>query len=169
MNKQLNLAIDRLRYLLAYDALTGQFTYKVPRGHRRKVGDSAGGKDASGYLVVVIDDVKFKAHRLAWFYAYGTWPEGQLDHINGNKLDNCLANLREVSPRTNTENKRCAPRNSSTRLLGVHKSNNTSDKKWKAAIRVFGKIKHLGYFYTPEEAHEAYLRAKRLWHAGCTI
>ena len=87
------------------------------------------------------------------------------DHINGIKTDNRIANLRSVSMTVNLQNMRKANRDSLSGLLGAHKKRS----HWESRIRVDRKQIHLGIFETPEEAHAAYLAAKRLHHSGCTI
>jgi HNH endonuclease len=107
------------------------------------------------------------AHRLAWLVYYGVWPAEQLDHVNGDKLDNRIANLREVSNQTNNQNHRKAKKNSKTGFLGVvHEKRGDG---YVAYLRVAGRTKNLGTYRTPEEAHSVYLREKRRLHEGCTI
>lgn len=96
---------------------------------------------------------------------HGSWPRGQVDHINGIKDDNRLCNLRDVSININNQNKRLPFANSHTGVLGVGMLNG----KYRARIRVNGKRKHLGDFETIEDASNAYVNAKRLLHAGNTL
>jgi hypothetical protein len=99
---------------------------------------------------------------------YGKWPEGEIDHINGNKADNRICNLRDVDRSTNQQNaKKAQSNNKSAGLLGVslHKSRN----KFRAQITYDKKRHHIGYFDTAELAYAAYLSEKRRRHAGCTI
>jgi hypothetical protein len=95
---------------------------------------------------------------------HGRWPV-QIDHINGVKTDNRCINLREASPRTNSENKKRAMPFSVTGFLGVSKNK----YGYNATIQTGGARKNLGLFKTPEEAHEAYKKEKRKMHFGCTI
>lgn len=158
---------DQLAEALNYDPATGLFSWKRNGGHCR-VGEVAGYIEKRGYRQIGIMGKLYRAHRLAWFYAYGEWPKFQIDHIDGDKANNALANLRDVKPRQNSENCRKAPKsNKSCGLLGVtfHKAAN----KWMAQIRTEGKHKSLGLFLDPLEAHQAYLTAKRELHKGCTI
>ena len=103
-------------------------------------------------------------HRVLWAMAHGTVPP-MLDHINGDRSDNRLANLRVVDHTTNMQNQRNAMRDNRTGFLGV----SPSGGRYRATIRVSGKQKYLGLFDTAEAAHEAYLAAKRELHGGCTI
>ena len=114
----------------------------------------------------MIDEREYSAHRLAWLYVHGAWPTGQIDHINGDRGDNRISNLRDVTPALNTQNQRRAARsNKSSGLLGV-----TANRgRWLAQISIGGKSRNLGRYATPEEAHAVYVAAKRVLHAGCTL
>jgi hypothetical protein len=110
----------------------------------------------------------FMAHRLAWIYAYGNWPDGDIDHINGSRDDNRLSNLRCVDRRTNSQNQRKATKqNKTSGMLGV--CFDADRKCWSAWIKYGGKNHRIGRFQTVESASAAYLEAKRRLHAGCTI
>lgn len=107
------------------------------------------------------------AHRLAWFYVHGEWPKGHVDHINGNRDDNSAGNLRDVSPTVNAQNLRKARSDNKSGLLGVCWVERV--KRWKAQINVHGAHLTIGFYESKEEAHQAYVQAKRQHHAGCTI
>jgi hypothetical protein len=158
------LTAARLRELMHYDPATGVFTSNTRRGIADK-GSPIRGMISNGYSRIGIAGIRYAAHRLAWLYVHGEWPKQDIDHINGDKLDNRISNLRDVSTRTNTENRRTAMSNNKSKLLGVRKMG----KKWAAHIGTNGRTRYLGSFLTPEEAHAAYLVAKRELHAGCTI
>jgi hypothetical protein len=158
----------RVRELLHYDPATGIFTRKVRTAQRHQVGDRACGNPMkAGHLRVAFDSKKFLAHRVAWLYVYGKWPDNDIDHINGDPTDNRVENLRDVTNRINRQNMRNPRGKSNSGLLGVFLHKETG--KWRARIQLDGKGIHLGLFDTPEAAHEAYLVAKRKYHAGCTI
>jgi hypothetical protein len=162
-----DLNASRLRELLDYDPATGVFTRRVRTSHRIKCGDVAGTLRPDGYLKISLLNSGFLAHRLAWLYMTGKWPEHQIDHINGVRHDNRLANLRDVTPTHNQQNQRVAHvRNKSCGMLGVTL---TKGNKWQAQISAEGRHKHIGTYATPQEASEAYLTAKRKLHAGCRI
>lgn len=112
----------------------------------------------NGYRVIRIDDALYLAHRLAWFYVTGNWPANQIDHINGVRDDNRFSNLREATNLQNAHNRKYN-RNKSG-FQGVRKENS----KWLAEIKINYKAVRLGLFNTPEEAHCAYLIAKRQHH-----
>lgn len=157
---------QRLKDLLHYDAVTGLFTWRIKRKSVNP-GDVAGCL-LRGYVVIRVDGKGYKAHRLAWLYMTGKWPDQQIDHKDTIKTNNRFDNLRDVTPSGNKQNMRRAPSSNKTSgLLGV--SFNKIANKFKAEIRVGGEKKHLGYFICPEEAHEAYLSAKRKLHQCGTI
>lgn len=167
-----NVSAQRLRELLAYDPLTGEFRWRVGR-KRAPMGALAGGKTSHGYIRIGVDmGGQQYAHRLAWLYMTGEWPSCEVDHINGDKSDNRWSNLRGVSSTINKQNKRRPQSNNKSGFLGVslNSSRKNCPSKWLAQICLpGGKRRFLGNFKTPEEAHEAYLKAKRSLHEGCSI
>ena len=108
---------------------------------------------ASGYLHGTIFGKSYSAHRVAWTIFYGRWPECELDHINRDKLDNRIDNLRDVSKSQNMENVGISSRNKSG-VVGVHFYEQT--KRWRATY----KTEHLGYFLTKDEAVKARYEAE---------
>ncbi|MEJ1933732.1 HNH endonuclease, partial [Nostoc sp. NIES-2111] len=126
------------------------------------------GYDAGkGYLMLRADGVLYMLHRVAWLIAAGRWPVGQIDHINGIRSNNRLANLRDVTSGENMQNMRRAQVRNQCGLLGVSQEPRT--QRWVSRIQVDGRQQHLGTFATAEEAQRAYLRAKRQLHPKCTI
>jgi len=163
------LTADRLRELLHYDAATGIFTWRVGRQGVRKVSRGrAGGPDGQGYIRIKVDGRYFGAHRLAWLYETGSWPCGQIDHLDGDRTNNRFQNLRSVPIRVNRENLRVATVRSKSGLLGVCAPTRQC-KDYIAQIGVDGRKVRLGRFPTAEQAHAAYLAAKRTLHEGCTL
>ncbi len=156
------LTAERVRDLVQYEPSTGLFVW---RGGPRK-GKIAGSVNAIGYVQIRFGKVGFSAHRLAWLYAHGEWPAEDIDHINGIRNDNRIANLRPVSRRVNLQNIR-APRsdNRSSGMLGVE----ARGRRFRARIQVDGAVVSVGTFATAAEAHIAYVEAKRQLHEGCTI
>jgi len=151
---------------IIYDPATGIFTWRRD-GYRRKVkaGDVAGFDKGNGYWQLSFNKVKYNAHRVAWFYIHGVWPEHDIDHVNGNRADNRIANLRSVTRSVNLQNRRSARKTAKIGLLGVSRCG----RRYYAQISAGGVRYHLGRFDTPELAHAAYVHAKRKLHAGCTI
>ncbi len=139
---------DELKALLDYDPVTGIFRWKVKISKRHNIGDVAGTKNKQ-YVGIQIKGLYYLAHRLAWLYVYGRWPDGLLDHRDG-PLNN-IDNLREASHTQNNGNMR-VKRNG---LKGVHKRKRKSP--WRASIKFEGKYYSLGSFATEVEAHQAYM------------
>ena len=155
------LTIDRAAQVLDYCQRTGVFVWKINASSRRPIGSIAGKIDKDGYRVIRIDGKNYRAGRLAYFMSYGHWPSELIDHVNGDRLDDSLKNLREASYRQNCQNS-IVHKNSSSRKKGVdyHKR----DGAWRARIRVDGKRVFLGNFPTPELAHAAYVQAASALH-----
>ena len=156
------LTAEKLRELLHYDQETGIFTRKVSTASRVKVGDVAGSLDGAGYLNIRVCSRKHQAHRLAWLYIHGSWPKDQIDHINRNRSDNRIANLREVTNKQNNQNKSKRSDNTSGHS-GVCWHKRIS--KWQVKIRHNYKQISLGYFTTLEEAVSARKAAEKLYWA----
>lgn len=110
-----------------------------------------------------VDYRYYYAHRLAWFYHYGEWPEGEIDHLNRNKTDNRIANLRDATHSVNVQNQLNAPSHNTSGLMGAMW--NSQKQKWQAAIVTRGRRKHLGFYSQPIDAHKAYMAAKRRLHS----
>lgn len=144
---------DRLRELLNYDPETGLFTWKAITSNRVRIGQVAGTALFNGYIQIKLDGAFYKAHRLAWLYVYGVWPADDLDHLNRDRKDNRIANLREATRSQNTANKG-ARVGSVTGLKGVRFHRTRA--KYQSRITVNYKEIHLGYFDNAEAAHEAY-------------
>lgn len=151
--------VDGLKSLLAYDAETGAFTWRKPRGGQ-VAGSQAGCLNRNGYTEITVHRRIYKAHRLAWLYTYGEWPPAEIDHINGNKSDNRLANLRPATRAQNVANTALRS-DSASGVKGVHWSG--SSRKWQAQIKHNGKSKHLGVYANIEDAAAAYRRAATEW------
>lgn len=149
------IAHSELTKVIAYDESTGQFAWRKSRGCV-VAGPVRGSVDQDGYIKITINRTHYFAHRLAWFYANGVWPEGEIDHRNGDRADNRLANLRLATRSQQTANSR-AHRDSQSGVKGV--SWHKGDKKWRAVIQVQGKEHALGKFDTLDEAALAYQQA----------
>ncbi len=160
-----DLTAERARELLHYDPETGRLSWRTYRRSGIRAGQTAGALNRNGYLRVSIARSLYAAHRLAWLIHYGEWPAGDVDHINGDRADNRISNLRVVTTRMNNENRRRAHSNSKTQMLGV----SPSQGAFQADICVNGRRIYLGRFSSAEAAHAAYLQAKRDMQPGCTI
>jgi hypothetical protein len=140
---------SELKEILDYDKNTGIFTCKKKRKGTKGLGRRAGSKRKDGYCVIRIGGKDYYAHRLAWLYVYGYFPENYLDHKNRDPYDNRISNLREVSPSCNLRNTG-NPCDNKTGVKGVYL--NKKWNMWNAGVRVNGKTKHLGYYKDFEDA-----------------
>lgn len=152
------LTVDRLRSLVNYDADSGKFT----RPDGSPVSESLAGH--YGRLQIYIDGRMFYASRVAFACHHGQWPDGQVDHINGDYTDNRATNLRDVTNAQNAQNRRRAKRNNSTGFLGVSIDSRQKNRPYRARIMIDDRMVSLGYYPTAEEAHDAYIAAKRDMH-----
>lgn len=151
------LTVKRLREVLCYDTQTGLFTW-LHTSKRVRAGDVAGSIHALGYVIITIDGWRYRAHRLAWLYAHGRWPDGDLDHRNTVRSDNRIENLRPANNSQNCANASLSKRNSSG-FKGVW-----FDKQrdcWQAGIRKDRRLRFLGRFHSLEAAHAAYSKAAK--------
>lgn len=143
------LTAQRLRALLTYDSDTGIFKWDVNLNGAAKRGSIAGTIDTNGYVSIKIDKKFYRAHRLAWLYVYGVWPEKYIDHINHVTTDNRIANLRECDNSQNQCNQRVQKRSKSgTKGVTWHKATG----KWQVQCKLNGKNYHGGTFESLEEA-----------------
>jgi len=149
------LTQERLKQLLHYDAQTGAFTWKVR-------GCKPAGSVEKGYVRIRVDEQMYRAHRLAWLYVYGAFPRNQIDHRDGNRGNNAIANLREATNGQNQQNVIVPRSTNKVGLRGVSWRNRPVP--WQASIVVGGQKQHLGTFSTAQEAHQAYLAAKAKFH-----
>ena len=154
----------RLTKLFCYDAATGVFTRRIAAGRHgcHMAGQIAGTLQNCGYLVITIDRRRYMAHRLAWLYVYGVFPKNSLDHINRNKLDNRIINLREATSKQNMQNVLTHKHNTSG-YKGVAWHNQRN--RWRAYIFNDYRQIHLGLFDTKEEASAARKKAELQYHS----
>lgn len=168
----IDLTYDRARELLAYDPETGALRWRVdhfaPDGRRVRrsagmvAGTVVGAHRRNLYRHIKIDRRHYKAHRLAWLLVTGSWPEIDIDHRDGDGLNNSWINLREATDSENCANRRLS-RRSRSGVKGV--SWDASSRKWKATIMAEGKNRHLGVFVEKADAAAAY-EAAAIQHFG---
>lgn len=157
------VSVELLRELIALDPETGHLTWKTREPCHFKIGGHAAAWNAlwagtpaiscldnNGYLVGTVKGLRVKAHRVVWALSHGVWPDGEIDHINGEKADNRVSNLRDVG---RVDNGRNLPRRRTTKsgVTGVF----PRDGKWQAHIKVNHSMIRLGTFPTKEEAVSA--------------
>lgn len=142
------LTYERVRELFDYDPETGKLANKTSRG-RAKIGSESGSFDSLGYRQILIDYKQFMVHRVIWLWWYGYIPENFIDHINGEKADNRIENLREASHSCNLRN---APqyKSNTSGVKGV--SFDKSNRKWMVSISLNGRGLVVGRFTTFIEA-----------------
>lgn len=148
---------NRLKELLSYNQDTGEFFRLFNTTHNAKTTSISG----DGYYRITIDNKRYRAHRLAWLYVYGNMPS-QIDHINQNKLDNRISNLRIANHSENGQNISNPNKNNELRIRGVRKHKLCD--KYQARIKINYKEIYLGLFDSKEEAAKAYIQAKEKYH-----
>lgn len=150
---------DQLIEQLDYSTNSGEFVWK-------RNGKRAGCRRKDGYVMIRVNGVLYYAHRLAWIFATGNQPEFTIDHINGNKSDNRICNLRDINIAINCQNQVKPRSNNISGFLGVQKNHKYG---WQAKLQLNGNNYCFGTYKTAEEAHDAYVKGKRKLHEGCTI
>lgn len=154
------LTAEQLRAALAYDPATGIFTRRTKWGSQQ-VGDTPGCKSPQGYWQIGVNSKTYPAHRLAWLHVHGEWPEGDIDHINRDRSDNRLENLRAVNRSENLHN---SPNRKKSGVKGVSLVSPSWQKRtkniWRASIMINYKRYYLGAYATFEEAVKARKQAE---------
>lgn len=160
-----NLTLARLRDLFSYEPSSGTFTRLANSGPGDKSPLGPVTNDEGTYQRIMIDGHRYKAHRLAVFYVTGEWPSNQVDHRDTTPANNAFVNLRDATRRLNAQNHRHPHCSNKCGLLGASPSRG----RFRAQIKVDGRVRHIGVFDTAEQAHAAYVDAKRIHHPGCTL
>lgn len=156
----MKISQENLKNHVFYDVKTGKLVRKKFDGRCMPDG-YLGSLKQSGYMVARIESKSYRVHHLVWLYFHGRYPDKHIDHINGNRSDNRIENLRECSPSENHQN-RSSNKNSKSKYLGV--SWCSARRKWVARIKAADINKQLGYFGSEEDAYDAYLKAKEALH-----
>lgn len=138
-----------------------------PAGHLVRAGKAMGHVTSRGYVACYIRGARHRLHRLIWLHQRGEWPTADIDHINGDPLDNRIENLRDVSKHINQQNRQGPMRTNKLGMLGVYFE--ASSGTYRASIWVNGRTKNIGRYPTPELAQAAHLDAKRRLHEGNTL
>ncbi|HEJ8266517.1 TPA: HNH endonuclease [Klebsiella oxytoca] len=160
----MNLSLETVRNFFSYDETTGILYCKSPFGSKSP-GDTLGVKTDTGYLRVFFNGKNIRVHRIIWVLKYGEIPSTLVvDHIDGDKLNNRITNLRLCTQNQNTRNRRIHSNNAAG-LKGVYFNDSPRNrKKWIAQISIAKKKIRLGRFHTKEEAHRAYVAASMQYH-----
>ena len=153
------LTQERAHKLFSYDPWTGDLFNRIDRG-RSRVGMVAGCLNGSGYLQTRVEGKIYLNHRIIFLYLHGYLPKN-IDHADGDPLNNRAYNLRGATDCENARNKKISKNNKSG-YKGVYY--NKSASKWQATIMENRKNIYLGCFETPEEAHETYCRESKKHH-----
>lgn len=152
-------SLAELNDLLDYNPETGLFTWKKSRSGNGGVGSIAGSlQKETGYISITINRKRFRAHRLAYKMYHGSDPVDQVDHIDMDRANNCIANLRDATNSQNRRNTR-PPKTNTSGFKGV--SLHSNGKKWEAQIKINYKTTYLGSYKTKEEAALAYEKAAK--------
>lgn len=168
MARRADITQQELKQLLRYDRETGEWTWRVHKGPRYP-GDPAG-TISKGYVRICLNGKRYLGHVLAWLYVKGVWPDPdmEIDHKDTNRANNRWKNLRLVSRCANRQNQRRPHSVSTTGFLGVSFDSHKPEL-FRAHLTVNGKQVRLGSYPTAEQAHKAYLKAKRKLHEGNTL
>lgn len=163
MNNLRTIPIEKIGQFVEYNCETGDFIHKK----KRYAGKVAGTFAKTGYRQLMIDGKTMLAHRVAWAIVHGAWPDGDIDHINGERSDNRICNLRLATRSQNLQNIRKIRGDNRCGVTGVFF--NAKHNKWQAQITSNGKGKYLGLFEDKSSAAQAYATAKRELHPFAEI
>ncbi|HDL7927055.1 TPA: HNH endonuclease [Yersinia enterocolitica] len=156
-----SLTHQRLQEVLHYSSDTGVFIWQFSNSNRVRIGSVAGSPNSGKYILISIDRKSYPAHRLAWFYVNGKWPDNEIDHINGAKTDNRICNLRQATHAENCRNRSMKKTNTSG-VKGVSREGKIN--KWRAECMVNGKQHRVGLFTNLSEAEKAVRQFREIHH-----
>lgn len=157
------LTYERLREAVFYDPILGTFTWLHDAGSRARIGNPAGSAKKGRHTLLMIDNVLYKAHRLAFFYMMRRWPTPEDDHENLEKSDNRWCNIREATRSQNMANTPLRRTNTSG-LKGVSWAKDRN--AWRAQITVNRRNRVIGTFRAKDAAHAAYRAAAAEAHGA---
>lgn len=154
--------ISLVRDLVRYDQFSGKLYWVKDICRKAKMGQECGIERPDGYRRMKIKGKSFYCHRVAWAVHYGSFCENEIDHVNGDRSDNRIVNLRECTKKQNQENARPGVNNSSG-VAGV--GYDCRAGKWRARITVDGRRKSLGNYDSLSDAISARNNAKLIHHS----
>ena len=147
---------EEVRQIFVYT--DGKLLWNIETAKTKK--GTVAGSNSHGYIEIKYKQKRYLAHRLIWCYAHGKWPSGMIDHIDGNKSNNRIENLRDVSNAVNQQNHQSIRSDNKTGVRGVVYRQSTN--RYLVQIRMFGKNKYIGSYKTIEEATAARKQAEFL-------
>lgn len=147
--------LEEIKNAMSYCPDSGFIYWEIETKNQKKKGDRAGGLRKDGYTAIEFKGKAYFAHRIAWFLYYNQEPMGQIDHINGFRSDNRIVNLRVLTPRGNSSNRK---EHRNGRLIGACFDKESG--KYLSSIYC-NRIIYLGRYPTEQEAHNMYLKALR--------
>ncbi len=150
------LTADEARRVWNYDPKTGRMYWLIDTHNQVEIGSEAGSINGAECCIIEHKGKSYKRSRLAWLICAGSWPPDQIDHINRDELDDRFCNLRAVTNAQNSQNK--GKYNTKNQYKGVYPV--TGSNRWRAQIKVGGKLTHLGTFVNQIDAYAAYCSAK---------
>jgi len=154
--KKEHITQAELKQLVTYNEVTGVFV-RITSGH------ILGNKHRGGYRTATFAGRTYYLHRLAWLYVFGYVPAQCIDHVNGDRADNRISNLREATAEENQHNRKVDSRNTSG-VKGV--GWNAHNSRWVARVVHCGKRHTVGSFVSLDEAKAAITAARKQIHGG---
>ena len=157
----IEIPIQELKEIVHYDPETGIMKWAKLLNARAPIGKECGRTMTRGYRAFIVRRKTIYTHRAAWAYVNGSWPKNTIDHINGNKSDNRISNLREATSGENNRNSK-TPKSNTSGVKGV--SWNSKHQRWRARVGINKKDIHVGEFLTIQQAENAIIEMRKTLH-----